>query len=79
MTLTVPSLALVPVVLPAPAILAGQLAPASLVGYRRDVALYLRFCDDLQMAVEATSLARWRTYLLRMGLSQNRSRSLLAG
>ena len=46
-----------------PGLLTGQLAPASLVGYRRDVALYLRFCDDLQTALEATSLARWRTHL----------------
>ena len=46
-----------------PAILAGQLAPASLAGYQRDIAAYLRFCDDLQTALEAASLARWRTSL----------------
>jgi integrase len=63
MTLTVPALAVAPVVLPDPAILAGQLAPASLAGYRRDVALYLRFCADWPPALEATSLARWRTHL----------------
>lgn len=59
--------ALVPVVapllLPDPAILAGQLAPASILGYQRDVTAYLRFCDALQMAQEAASLARWRTHL----------------
>jgi integrase len=46
-----------------PAILAGQLAPASLAGYRRDVALYLRFCGEPQTALQAASLARWRTHL----------------
>ena len=46
-----------------PAILAGQLAPASIAGYQRDIAAYLRFCDDLQTALEAASLARWRTAL----------------
>ncbi len=39
------------------AMLTGQLAAASLVGYRRDVALYLRFCADPAMALQATSLA----------------------
>ena len=46
-----------------PAILAGQLAPASLAGYQRDIAVYLCFCDDLQTALKAASLARWRTHL----------------
>ena len=46
-----------------PALLAGQLAPASIAGYQRDIAAYLRFCDDLQTALEAASLARWRTSL----------------
>ena len=63
MSLTVAVPALAPGVLPDPRILAGQLAPASLAGYRRDIALYLRFCGDLQPALEATSLARWRTHL----------------
>jgi len=44
-------------------LLAGQLAPASLVGYRRDVALYLRFCGDPTTALAPASLARWRTHL----------------
>jgi len=59
--------ALVPVAtalrLPDPAILAGQLAPASIRGYQHDLAAYLRFCDDPQTAQEAASLARWRTHL----------------
>lgn len=45
------------------ALLTGQLAPSSLAGYRRDVALYLRFCADPATALQATSLARWRTHL----------------
>lgn len=44
-------------------LLAGQLAPASLAGYRRDVALYLDFCDDATTALAPASLARWRTHL----------------
>jgi len=46
-----------------PAILAGQLAPASLAGYQRDLAAYLRFCRDAATALEPASLARWRTHL----------------
>jgi site-specific recombinase XerD len=46
-----------------PGLLTGQLAPASLAGYRRDVALYVRFCGDATTVLEATSLARWRTHL----------------
>jgi integrase len=46
-----------------PAILAGQLAPASIAGYQRDLAAYLCFCDDLQTALQPASLARWRTSL----------------
>ena len=37
--------------LPDPYILAGQLAPASIAGYRRDVALYLRFCGAAATAL----------------------------
>ena len=48
---------------PDPSILTGQLAATSLVGYRRDIALYLRFCADPATALQATSLARWRTHL----------------
>jgi integrase/recombinase XerD len=44
------------------ALLAGQLAPGSLAGYRQDLAGYLHFCGELE-ALDATSLARWRTSL----------------
>jgi integrase len=46
-----------------PALLAGQLAPSSLAGYRRDVTRYLHFCGDAQAAGAAASLARWRTFM----------------
>jgi hypothetical protein len=39
---------------PDPAILAGQVAPASLAGYQRDVALYLCFCGEPATAASAT-------------------------
>lgn len=48
---------------PDPSILTGQLAATSLVGYRRDIVLYLRFCANPATALHATSLARWRTHL----------------
>lgn len=44
-------------------LLTGQLAAASLEGYRRDIARYLRFCADPALALQAASLARWRTHL----------------
>ncbi len=47
----------------APTLLAGQLAPASLEGYRRDLAHYLSFCHDPQVALRPESLARWRAHL----------------
>jgi integrase len=46
-----------------PALLTGQLAPASLAGYQRDIAAYRRFCRDAATALEPASLARWRTHL----------------
>ncbi len=46
-----------------PALLAGQLAPASLAGYQRDIAAYLRFCRTAATALQPASLARWRTHL----------------
>ena len=46
-----------------PALLTGQLAPASLAGYQRDLAAYRRFCRDAATALEPASLARWRTHL----------------
>jgi integrase/recombinase XerD len=45
------------------ALLAGQLAPASLAGYHQDLTAYLRYCDDPESALEASSLARWRVHL----------------
>ena len=45
------------------ALLAGQLAPRSLVEYTRDFAAYLDFCTSLEQALVAGSLARWRTAL----------------
>jgi integrase len=44
-------------------ILTGHLAPASLVGYQRDLAAYLAFCGEPTRALEASSLARWSTHL----------------
>ena len=63
MSLLLPSLALATGGLPDPCILAGQLAPASIAGYQRDIAAYRRFCVDPATALQATSLARWRTHL----------------
>jgi site-specific recombinase XerD len=45
------------------ALLSGQLAASSLAGYQQDLAAYRRFCGDPQRALEAASLARWRTHL----------------
>jgi integrase/recombinase XerD len=44
-------------------ILAGQLAPSSMAMYRRDFAAYLRFAGSADTAMDATTLARWRTHL----------------
>jgi integrase/recombinase XerD len=44
-------------------ILAGQLAPSSMAMYRRDFAAYLRFAGNADAAVDAATLARWRTHL----------------
>jgi site-specific recombinase XerD len=44
-------------------ILAGQLAPSSMAMYRRDFAAYLRFAGSAAAAVDAATLARWRTHL----------------
>jgi len=49
-----------PAAWPDPTILTGHLAPASLTKY---VQAYLTFCGTPAQALEATSLARWRTYL----------------
>ncbi|RRR65833.1 MAG: hypothetical protein EI684_21975 [Candidatus Viridilinea halotolerans] len=44
-------------------ILAGQLAPSSLVGYQRDIAAYLRFATTSPAALDPATLARWRAHL----------------
>ena len=44
-------------------ILTGQLAPSSIEMYKRDFATYLAFAGSFASAVEATTLARWRTHL----------------
>ena len=48
---------------PDPAILTGHLAPASLRKYRQALTAYLAFCGTPAQALQATSLARWRTHL----------------
>jgi integrase len=56
-------------VLPAPtawpetAILTGHLAPASLRKYAQALHAYLAFCNTPVQALQAPSLARWRTHL----------------
>jgi integrase len=52
-----------PTTWPEPAILAGHLAPASLVKYHQAQRAYLAFCATPAQALQATSLARWRTHL----------------
>lgn len=44
-------------------ILAGQLAPSSIAMYQRDFGAYLRFAQTFSKAINATTLARWRTHL----------------
>ncbi len=44
-------------------ILAGQLAPSSMAMYQRDFQAYVRFAGSAEAAVEAATLARWRTHL----------------
>jgi integrase/recombinase XerD len=48
---------------PAPAILTGHLAPASLAKYHQALRAYLAFCGAPARALQAASLARWRTHL----------------
>jgi len=52
-----------PTTWPEPAILTGHLAPASLVKYHQAQRAYLVFCAAPAQALQATSLARWRTHL----------------
>jgi site-specific recombinase XerD len=44
-------------------LLAGHLAPASLVGNGRDMASYERFCTVEAAPLQAAGLVVWRTYL----------------
>jgi integrase/recombinase XerD len=52
-----------PPVWPETTILTGHLAAASLVAYQQAVQAYRTFCGTDAQALEATSLARWRTHL----------------
>jgi len=52
-----------PVAWPDATILTGHLAPASLVKYHQAQRAYLVFCATPALALQATSLARWRTHL----------------
>lgn len=45
------------------AILAGSVAPSSMKMYERDFRAYLDFAGTPDVAVKASTLARWRTYL----------------
>lgn len=44
-------------------ILTGHLAPASLVKCQQALGAYFRFCETPAQALQAASLARWRTHL----------------
>jgi integrase len=44
-------------------ILAGQLAPSSIAMYERDFRAYMAFAGSLVAAIDAATLARWRTHL----------------
>jgi integrase/recombinase XerD len=46
-----------------PSILASQLAPSSIAMYTRDFAAYLAFAGSRESALDASTLARWRTHL----------------
>jgi integrase len=48
---------------PESTILTGHLAPQSLTKYQQAVQAYLAFCATPAQALQATSLARWRTHL----------------
>ena len=48
---------------PDPAILTGHLAPSSLRKYQQAQRAYLAFCDIPTQALQAVTLARWRTHL----------------
>ncbi|MCC6456469.1 MAG: tyrosine-type recombinase/integrase [Caldilineaceae bacterium] len=44
-------------------ILAGQLAPSSIAMYTRDFAAYIEYAGDRTIALDPTTLARWRAHL----------------
>ena len=46
-------------------LLVGQLAPPSLAGYQHDLRAYLAFCGDVDTALQASSLLRWRLHLVQ--------------
>ncbi len=52
-----------PATWPESTILTGHLAPSSLVKYQQAQRAYLAFCAAPAQALQATSLARWRTHL----------------
>lgn len=60
-------------------ILAGQLAPSSIAMYQRDFGAYLRFAQTFPQAINATTLARWRTHLAQeTGMSPNTINRMLS-
>ena len=62
-----------------PSILAGQLAPSSIAMYTRDFATYLTFAGSTTAALDATTFARWRTWLAQSTeLSPNTINRMLA-
>jgi hypothetical protein len=63
MATTFLSLLPAPTAWPEAAILTGHLAPSSLVKYQQALHAYLTFCETPAQALQATSLARWRTHL----------------
>jgi integrase len=68
-----------PVVWSDPVLLTGHLAPASLVKYQHALRAYLAFCATPAQALQATSLARWRTHLAQAtALSPHTINRLLA-
>jgi integrase len=62
-----------------PGLLTGHLAPASLVKYQHALHAYLTFCIPPAQALQAASLARWRTHLAQAtALSPHTINRLLA-
>ena len=68
-----------PATWPESAILTGHLAPSSLRKYHQAQRAYLAFCEAPAQALQATSLARWRTHLAQhTSLSPHTINRLLA-